>query len=197
MLTSTLENVLNRGLPRSARAQQLCAELNGRRIALEAPGLTRLVFESAGGTLRISRGEGGADAEIVGGPLSLLLLGSGLSEDPLRRGAIEIRGDAEIARTFQELLQLLRPDVEEELSLLVGDVPAHRLGRLARGALAWTHRAATTVLRDLGEYAGHERLDLVPRQEGEAFLRDVDTLREDVDRFEARLALRARRTADS
>ena len=35
MLTATLENVLNRGLPRSPRAQQLCAELTGRSVAVE------------------------------------------------------------------------------------------------------------------------------------------------------------------
>jgi ubiquinone biosynthesis protein UbiJ len=43
--------------------------------------------------------------------------------------------------------------------------------------------------RDIGEYASHERRDLVSRPEGEAFLRDVDALREDVERLAARLEL--------
>lgn len=189
MLTGTLENILNRGLPRSVRARQLCAELAGRRLAIEAPALARVLVESTGTSVTLSRGTGAADAEIVGGPLSLAVLSGGASEDPLRRGDIEIRGDAQIAQRFQELLRLLAPDPEEELSLLVGDAPAHRVGRLARGTLDWTRRAATTLLRDIGEYASHERRDLVSKQEGEPFLRGVDALREDVDRFEARLAL--------
>ena len=195
MIRSTLENLLNRGLPRSVRARQLCAELDGRRMAVEAPGLGRLLIESTGTLLRLHRGSETADASIVGGPLSLLLTGASLSSEPLRRGAVEIRGDAQIAEKFQALLRLLTPDLEEELALLVGDVPAHRAGQLARGTLRWTRSALDTLWRDIGEYASHERRDLVSRPEGEAFLRDVDALREDVDRLAARLELLEHRAA--
>jgi ubiquinone biosynthesis protein UbiJ len=195
MLTATIENLLNRGLPRSPRAQQLCAELVGRRIALEAPALARLVVESTGSALRVTRGAAAADAEIIGGPLSLLALGSGATEAPLERGDIEVRGDAELADKFRELTRLLRPDPEEELALVIGDASAHRTGQVARGALGWARRAALTLLADAGEYASHERGDLVSRQEGESFLRGVDTLREDLDRLDARLELLRQRRA--
>jgi len=193
MLTATIENVLNRGLPRSPRAQQLCAELAGRRIAIEAPAMARLLVESTGNSLRVSRGALPADAEVIGGPLSLLALGGSATGAPLARGEIEVRGDAELAQKFQELAQLLRPDPEEALSAFMGDVAAHRLGRLARGALDWTRNAAATVLQDVGEYFSHERGDLVSREEGEQFLRGVDALREDVDRLDARLELLTQR----
>ena len=195
MLTATIESVLNRGLPRSPRAQQLCAELAGRRIAIEAPAMARLLVESTGNSLRVSRGSLPADAEVIGGPLSLLALGGSATGAPLSRGAIEVRGDAELAQKFQELAQLLRPDPEEALSAFMGDVAAHRLGRLARGALDWTRNAAATVLQDVGEYFSHERGDLVSREEGEQFLRGVDALREDADRLDARLELLTQRLA--
>jgi ubiquinone biosynthesis accessory factor UbiJ len=195
MLTATIENVLNRGLPRSPRAQQLCAELAGRRIAIEAPAMARLLVESTGNSLRITRGSLPADAELIGGPLSLLLLGSGADDTPLARGEVQVRGDAELAQKFRELARLLRPDPEEELSILIGDVAAHRLGRLARGALGWSRDAAATLLQDVGEYFSHERGHLVSREEGEQFLRGVDALREDVDRFDARLELLKQRLA--
>jgi ubiquinone biosynthesis protein UbiJ len=98
-----------------------------------------------------------------------------------------------VAEAFRELARLLRPDLEEELALVVGDVPAHQLGRLARLTAGFGRRAADTTLRNLAEYLGHERADLVPRQEGEQFLRGVDTLREGVDRLQARLDVLARR----
>ena len=189
MLTATIENVLNRGLPRSPRAQQLCAQLAGRRIAIEAPSLARLLVESTGNSLRVTRGSLPADAEVIGGPLSLLALGGGAADAALSRGEIEVRGDAELAQKFRELARLLAPDPEEELSLLIGDVAAHRMGRLARGALGWSRDAAATLLQDIGEYFSHERGDLVSREEGEQFLRGVDALREDADRLDARLAL--------
>jgi ubiquinone biosynthesis protein UbiJ len=192
MLTATLENVLNRGLPRSPRAQQLCAELTGRSVAVEVREITRLLLESTGSTLRITpRAAGGADAEIVGGPFGLLALGGERPEAVLQRGDVEIRGDAELAQKFRELVLLLRPDLEEELSGLIGDVPAHGVGRFARMARDWTHRAARTTAENLAEYLGHERQHLIPRNEGDQFLRGVDVVREDVDRLEARIDLLA------
>ena len=193
MLTAIIENVLNRGLPRSPRAQQLCAELAGRSIAIEVHAMMRLLVESTGATLRITRGAAAADAVVVGGPFGLLALGGDSPEALLQRGVVQIRGDGELAQKFRELALLLRPDLEEELSLVVGDVPAHQIGRLARLALGWTRRAAATSVQNLAEYLAHEARDLVPRNEGDQLLRGVDALREDVDRLAARIDVMTRR----
>jgi ubiquinone biosynthesis protein UbiJ len=203
MLTSTLENVLNRGLPRSPRAQQLCAELAGRRVAItiapvQSAGGGYVLVESTGVSLKLSAvsadtlANAPPDATITGGPLSLLALSGSAPEAVLQRGDVRIDGDAELAQKFRELTLLLRPDLEEELSLVLGDVPAHQLGRFARAAFGWTRKAAATTVRNVGEYLGHERRDLVPRSEAEQFLQGVDTLREDVDRLAARIDLLTR-----
>jgi ubiquinone biosynthesis protein UbiJ len=195
MLTATLENVLNRGLPRSPRAQQLCAELAGRRVAVAIAGSPRQVLvESTGLSLKLSAVEAGvaADATISGGPFSLLALSGAAPEAVLQRGDVRIDGDAELAQKFRELALLLRPDLEDELSLVVGDVPAHQLGRFARAAFGWTRKAAATTVRNAAEYLAHERRDLVPRSEAEQFLQGVDTLREDVDRLAVRIDLLTR-----
>jgi ubiquinone biosynthesis protein UbiJ len=199
MLTATLENVLNRGLPRSPRAQQLCAELAGRKAAVAIAGSPRCVLiESTGLTLKLSAVTAEAlagmpvDATISGGPFSLLALSGAAPEAVLQRGAVRIEGDAELAQKFRELALLLRPDLEEELSQVLGDVPAHQLGRFARAALGWTRKAAATTVLNAAEYLGHERRDLVPRSEAEQFLQGVDTLREDVDRLAARIDLLTR-----
>jgi ubiquinone biosynthesis accessory factor UbiJ len=193
MLSATLDNLLNRGLPRSPRARQLCAELEGKSVAIEIRDITRLRVASSGQTLSVTRDDAPADATLAGGPLSLLALAGGSPDAVLQRGDVAIGGDAELAQKFRELAGLLRPDLEEELSLLLGDVPAHQLGRLARLGLNWSRTAASTTLANLAEYLGHERADLVPRNEGEQFLRAVDALREGVDRLAARIELLARR----
>jgi len=193
MLSATLDNLLNRGLPRSPRARQLCAELEGKSVAIEIRDITRLRVASSGQTLSVTRDDAPADATLAGAPLSLLALAGESPDAVLQRGDVAIGGDAELAQKFRELARLLRPDLEEELSLLLGDVPAHQLGRLARLGLNWSRRAASTTLANLAEYLGHERADLVPRNEGEQFLRGVDALREGVDRLAARIELLARR----
>jgi ubiquinone biosynthesis protein UbiJ len=84
---------------------------------------------------------------------------------------------------------LLKPDVEEELSRLIGDTPAHQALRLVRTVAGFGRRAATTGVRNVAEYLAHERRDLVPRAEAEDFYRGVERLREDLDRLEARAVL--------
>ena len=187
MLTETLGNLLSRGLPRSLRAQQLCAELAGRSLALEVSGFGTLRIESTGASLSVTAGGAAADARVSVGPFGLLRLAGAEAQQAVQRGAAAVSGDAEVAARFRELLRLLRPDAEEELSLLVGDVPAHQLGRLARTLLSLLRRVIDTAWRSSADYLAHERADLVPRREGEPFLRAVDALREDVDRAAARL----------
>ncbi len=189
LLTSTIENVLNRGLPRSPRAQQLCAQLAGRTLAIDIPGVIRLRVESNGTTLLLTRSDASADAEIVGGPMGLLALGGDSPQTVLQRRGVEFRGDTAIAEAFRELGMLLRPDLEEELSAVLGDVPAHEMGRLAKLTLGWTRRAVSTTVTNFAEYFAHERQDLVPRNEADPFLAGVDAVREDVDRLEARINL--------
>jgi ubiquinone biosynthesis protein UbiJ len=184
----TIENLLNRGLPRSPRARQLCGELAGARLGIEVRGITRILVQSSGELLHCTHDAAGeADADISGGALSLLQLAGPAPDDVLRSGAVTIRGDPEIARKYRELAGLLIPDPEEELSLVIGDVPAHQLGRLARGAFSWSRHAAATALQNIGEYLGHESADLVPQAEGEHFSSEAERLREDVDRLEARI----------
>ena len=190
MLTERLEAVLNRQAAASPRAGELIAALAGRHLRVDVT-LTpwHLSISSDGHALRLSRDAlPGADATIRGTPLSLAALAGPSPESVIRRGDVRIEGDAEVAARFRELGALLHPDLEEELSRVLGDVPAHQLGVVARQALGWLRRGLRTGADNLGEYLAHERRDLVPRAEADAFLTGVDALREQVDRLDARVA---------
>ena len=196
MLTSTLEVLLNRGLPRSPRARELVADLAGRRLAIELSGISEWTITSDGHAVGLTHGPASdADVRIAGGALSLFAVLASGSTAPLQRGEVQLTGDAALAEKFRELLKLLRPDLEEELALAIGDVPAHELARGTRGAIAWCVRTGDTVVRNLAEYLAHERGDLVSGAEGRQLLAGVDTLREDVDRIAARLELLTERIA--
>ena len=178
--------------PRSPRAQEVCASLAGKRVRIEARGLGWvLVAECLPTSVRLLKGEGEtpADAEISGSLMSLAALAGSHPEEVIRRGEVTIRGDAELAQKFRELAMLLRPDVEEELSKLIGDTPAHQALRMLRTVTGFGRRAATTGVRNVAEYLAHEKRDLVSRPEAEDFYRSVERLREDLDRLEARTRL--------
>jgi len=191
MLTEAIENLLNRSLPRSPRAQELCEALRGKAVRIEArgPGWT-LFIESLGTSLRLVKdAPRDPEAEIGGSLLSLAALAGREPEQVIQRGDVTIRGDAEVAQKFREMAMLLRPDIEEELARLVGDTPAHQAMRLVRMAGDFGRRAVRTGVRNAAEYFAHERGDLVPRAEAEDFYRGVERLREDLDRLEARARL--------
>ena len=185
MLTRTLEKLLNRGLPRSPRARELCLQLAGKTLAIEVRDITRLRLSSTGSTLVLSVSDAPAEASLSGGPLALLGLLGGSPQQLLQRGAVSLGGDTHLAQSFRELLTLLRPDPEEELSLLVGDVPAHQLGRLARVAASPSEPQGRCDRRRRtppSTSAMSARISCRAR-EGEQFLRGVDAVREDVDRL--------------
>ena len=190
MLTQAIENLLNRNLPRSPRAQELCESLKGKSVRIEAQGLGwRLDCESLGTSVKLTKSgdsERAPDAEISGSLMSLAALAGSHPEEVIQRGDVSIHGDAELAQRFRELAMLLRPDVEEELSKIIGDTPAHQAFRFVRMAGDFGRRAMKTGVRNAAEYLAHERGDLVPRAEAEDFYRGVEKLREDLDRLEAR-----------
>src|SRR5256885_2620041 len=98
MLSATLDNLLNRGLPRSPRARQLCAQLAGCSLAIEIREITRLRVASTGQTLSVMRDDAPADATLTGGPLSLLALAGESADAVLQRGEVAISGDRKSTR---------------------------------------------------------------------------------------------------
>jgi ubiquinone biosynthesis protein UbiJ len=190
MLTERLQALVDRGVEGSPRARELLAELEGLRMQVVACHTPWQVNATAsGGRLLLSRiATGAPDVQLSGTPLALLSL---LREEPaavIRRGDVGLIGDAEAGQRFQELAQLLRPDLEAGLARVIGDVPAFGIGSLVRKALAHGRSSVTTQVRNAGEYLAHERRVLVPRAEAAQFLEDVDALRESTDRLAARVA---------
>ena len=101
---------------------------------------------------------------------------------------MQISGDAQIAGLYRDLFERARPDLEEELSRLIGDLPARRVSLAASSAVSWVRRFGRTAGENLAEYLQEEGRDLVNKPELEEFLTGVDDLRETADRVEARLA---------
>lgn len=191
MLLSSLESLLNRSIADAASAQALCKRLQDYVLAVHVTGVNLSLYcRSTGEQLRLSTThDGKANASISGSPLSLISLVARPPEAQIRSGSVHIEGDAEIAQNFQKLFKAARPDIEEELSRLIGDVAAHRIGSLARETLSFGQRAATTFAQNATEYLQEESRDLPTRFEVNEFADEVDHLRDAVERVEARLAL--------
>lgn len=195
MLLSPIEGLLNRTIADSTSAVALCRKLSGRVLALHVTGMELSIFcRSDGQQLALAtKHEGPVDATISGSPLALLGLVTKPPESQIRSGVVRIEGDAEAAQGFQNLLKAARPDLEEELSRIVGDVAARQIGSMARSALGFGQKATRTFGQNLAEYLQEESRDVPTRLEVNEFSSGVDRIRDGVERAEARLDLLERR----
>ena len=180
--------MINRQVQAKTPARELCEELNGKVIAVRVrdTGLAMyFAVDEDGLTLSLDGPE--PDLAITGTLLSLAGLAASGGEGALRDGSFEIAGDVYTAQAFQKLMSYGRPDLEEELSGLVGDVAAHGIGDAARSFGRWVSEARGTMRQNMSEYLQEESQAVPSRYEVDRFRKRVNTLRDDVDRLEARL----------
>ena len=184
-----LIGMVNRQIEASTPARELCTELSGSLLAIRARGTGLVAWcEIHDAGLSMSGDHAGEpDVAITGSLLALLRLGLDSGEDAIRDGSIELSGDAELAQKFRRLLRYGKPDIEEELSGVVGDAAAHGLGQFARSISNWGREAGATITQNVTEYLQEESRAVPSRYETEDFRAQVDRLRDDVARFEARL----------
>jgi ubiquinone biosynthesis protein UbiJ len=112
-----------------------------------------------------------------------------LAGDPDAWRLAEIDGDAAFANVVADVLANLAWDVEEDLSKLVGDVAAHRIGDLLRGIAAWRRHAAASLARQANEYLVEEAAFFPHRRDVAEFVRGVDEVRDAIARLEKRLSI--------
>lgn len=189
ILFRPMTSVVNRQIRATTPARELCAALDGKIIAIRAKNTALAMYFCVCPDEIAVLGDfdGEPDVAITGSPLALTRLMRAGSEDAFRDGSLELTGDSEVAQDFQRLLAFARPDMEEELSRIIGDVAAHRLGEVARNVSEWGREATATLRQNITEYLQEESRDVPSRYEVGVFTRKVDELRDDVARLEARL----------
>jgi ubiquinone biosynthesis accessory factor UbiJ len=185
------EAMLNRNIAASSHASILARRLSGATLQVDVVGITRVRALIQADRLNLVAGDDTpADAVISGSPsalLSLLRTASSAPSTVNRRNTAQIRGNAEIANLYKELFSAARPDLEEELSRWIGDLPARHATRIAQDLGTWLKRTRRIAAENLTEYWQEESRDLPSRTEADEFLQGVDRLREAADRLEARI----------
>jgi len=99
----------------------------------------------------------------------------------------EIAGDTDFAAVISQVAANVRWDVEEDLSRVVGDIAAHRLAQAGRAAAAWPKQAAASMAGNAAEYLTEEKKVLITPLQAAEFIREVDELRDAVERLDKRI----------
>jgi len=124
-------------------------------------------------------------------PVALRLLANDDSATTLAT----LEGDTELAATLARVLRGMHWEYEEDLSRIIGDVPAHELASLGRNTAAGVRKQSLNVAGMVAEYWQEEQPLIAKKRHVMHFIEAVDTLREDTERLEKRLESLARKVA--
>jgi len=185
MLDSPLAAALNHLLEAEPWARQRLAPFEGETVEVRAPLLPALRFSVGGGGWLAPAEKGAVPTLAIA--LKPEALAAALRGVDHLLGAVEITGNAALAREVHFLLRHLRWDAEEDLSRFVGDAAAHRLLETARAFARVGAEAVRRLAENLVEYAVEERPMLVPRARLAEHAAEVAALRDALERLEKRI----------
>ena len=190
IIASVLERALNATLAMDPTSVQLLAKLDGRVIAMNIEsidGSFYLLPHRERVTIEIDHDQN-PDIVIKGGLLAYVR-----SATASVRGSanpdqlLEISGDAHSVAVLRDFLRSLQLDFEEQLSSLIGDMPARQAGNQIRSFAEWAEQVGQSIAVNTGEYLTEEKQLLVARPRIDRFLIAVDQLQNDTERLASRL----------
>jgi ubiquinone biosynthesis protein UbiJ len=190
-VTAGLETALNTALRLDPETFKRLDKFSDKVIALEFRGLdlTLYLLPGPNGINLMSQYPAEPDTILSGTPLAMAKMALGPDASKvLFAGEVTIRGDVETGQRFKRVLDELDIDWEEQLSHYSGDIVAHKLGELVRATTAWGQQALNILGQDAAEYLQQEGQDLPLPAAVRQYLHEVDTLRDDTARLEARVA---------
>jgi ubiquinone biosynthesis protein UbiJ len=185
-----VERLINKAL--SLDEETLCslASLEGKVIAFEFINTSQTVFlfPSEIGLMMQTDYQDKPDVLIKGTPTNFIMtMASSKKKNSSLPTDMQIIGDISLAQRFQKIMQTIEIDLEEPLSKWVGDSMAYQIGKVIRGTTRFAANTSKTLATDISEYLRFEINMLPDDLLVEEFNKDVDVLREDVDRFEQRV----------
>lgn len=187
-LASSLRFSANRLVRLDPEYARKLRELEGRFavVHLSGTGLTMSMGVEDGHLQVSEQARDGADVVLRGSPAALFGLASG-GTGRRGQGKVEVSGDATVGQRFAECFKALDLDWEEPLARTFGDVAGHRMASFLRSAVSFGQRASDSFSHSLSEYLTEESGWVIGRNELNDFYDQVDDLREDAERLEARV----------
>jgi ubiquinone biosynthesis protein UbiJ len=185
-----LQKALNRYLSLDPESAKRMERLQNKTVLIELTGLNEkffLFFATDG--VRLLRDDNLVpDTVIRGTPLRLLHLTlTPATRQQFFSDDVSITGNLEVGQQVIHLFDEMEIDWEDQLSKIIGDASAYRLGSMARKLKGWLDDSKESLLQDVNEFL-HEEKKLVPTSEAlQDFYRDIDVLRMDADRLDARI----------
>lgn len=184
MFKSLATHLLQHIIAQNAWANDLLRPFAGRCVKFNIVPLRASVVILENGSLAIAGNTHVADASIIIPPSLLLRL---IAKDEAAKLQIRIEGNTSLASALAKVLSNMQWDFEEDLSKLIGDVPAYSLTSLAQRTTHVVKQSGHNIASMLSEYWQEENPLITKQRYVEQFIHDVDVLRADTERFEKKI----------
>jgi ubiquinone biosynthesis protein UbiJ len=185
MLSGPATRLLQHLIDQNSWAHALLQPFSGKslRINFILAEATLVILEN--GNLAMAGKTNIPDASVTIPPSLLVRL---LAKDESAKLQIAVEGDTHLAAELAKVFTHMRWDYEDDLSRVIGDIPAGKFGQLLRQTTHTIKETGTNLGEMLFEYWQEEKPLIAKKRHVEQFISQVDTLRADVDRLEKRLA---------
>jgi ubiquinone biosynthesis accessory factor UbiJ len=184
MLPQLNAHILNHLLSQNTWAAEQLRPFSGKVIRLSVPPLHTTLAIEGNGQFAPAAPDAAITAEIALSPGAAARV---LFEPDTASSLATMQGDSELAAAVGKVLRGLRWDAEEDLSRIIGDIPAHELARAGSHISEELRRQAWSIAGMFAEYWLEEQPLVAKKRHLDGFSRDVDALREDVERLAKRL----------
>ena len=188
-LLASVEHGINRVLRLDATALPRLERLSGKVIAVDCrnPSLQLFILPSDEGLMLAAHWEVEADCTLRAPAASLLRLALSQDKSAVLHGPdVELDGDSGVLIELTGILQDLELDWEYELSRWLGPVASTLLGDHLRSRARWTKDSFNSLSQSLADYLNEESRTLVGKHEAEARFAELDRIKLDLERLEAR-----------
>ncbi|WP_305369922.1 ubiquinone biosynthesis accessory factor UbiJ [Photobacterium leiognathi] len=188
-VTGAVETALNQLIKDDADSQRRLTRLRGKVISVKLNEFNKTMYFVFSHQIDVLAGfEGEVDCQLA---LNLSVLPELRQQANLtqliKADKLALDGDLQLAQHFSSLLSGLKPDFEDKLSEYTGDVVAHTLVSSVKSVSRFIRQGIKNRQRDLAEVITEEWRLLPQPLEMMHFCDQVDDLKSDVARFEARL----------
>lgn len=189
LVTGLIETSFNRLINDETQYQQQVARLKGKVIHIHLQELNRqLIFVFSHQVDVLSQYEGQPDCYLS---LTLSVLPQ-LKEQAnitqlIKQDKLVLEGDIQLAQKFSQLISDIKPDIEEWLSRVTGDVVAHVFVQGAKSHLDWCKSSLQSQQKKLGTVLTQEWQVAPNGLEVAAFCDQVDDVVTECGRIEQRI----------
>jgi ubiquinone biosynthesis protein UbiJ len=185
MLKALSTHLLQHLISQNSWANKILQPFAGKSVQIEVGFISTSLVILENGNLAIAGETNIPDANVTITPSLLLRL---LAKDETANRQIKIEGDAHLVAELAKVFANIRWDYEDDLSNLIGDIPANKIGTFTRDAFNSAKETSINLADMLSEYWQEEMPLIAKKRHVEKFNSEVDNLRADVARFEKKLA---------